>query len=145
MARKPDFDLVSELAKPSFTPGQKDARALVELVVGGEEPASDRAAIALTVLGEAGRRAIDARLDGGSEARGGETRGGERPRLDEDDLELSAAATARLVTALGLFARRGDSAARTAVIARLGDPTAQVRRAAIHALGKLGGDARGGE
>jgi hypothetical protein len=134
MARKPDFDLAAELAKPSFTPGQKDAPALVELVVGGEEPASDRAAMALTVLGENGRRAVDMRLGGAPQS------AGERPRPDEDDLELSAAAIARLVAALGLFARRGDVVARASLLERLRDPAPQVRRAAVHALGKLGGD-----
>jgi 23S rRNA G2445 N2-methylase RlmL len=125
MARAADFDLARELAKPSFTPGQRDAPALVELVVGGEAPAAERAAAALAGLGDIGRRAIVARL------------GGEDPHPDEDATELGDAATARLVGALGLLARRGDREAREAVIARTRDPATRVRRAAILALGKL--------
>lgn len=130
MARAADFDLAKELAKPSFTPGQRDAAALVELVVGGEDPAAERAALALAHLGEAGRKAIEKRLAG-------------EAKVPDDDLdagELSAAATSRLVGAIGLLARKGDAAARTALLARVGDPEVRVRRAAILALGKLGGD-----
>ena len=119
MARAVDFDLGKELAKPSFTPAQRDAPALVELIFVGSEPAAGRAAIALAGLADTGREAIEARL------------GGELP----DD-----GAAARLVGALGLFAKRGDLAARAAVLARLGDRAVRVRRAAAIALGKLGGD-----
>jgi hypothetical protein len=128
MARPADFDLAKELAKPSFTPGQRDAPALVELVVAGEDPSAERAAAALAGLGDAGRRAIAARL------------AGDDPHPDEDATELGEGATARLVGALGLLARRGNVDARAAVIARMQDVSARVRRAAIIALGKLGGD-----
>jgi len=130
MARKSDFDLAAELAKPSFTPAQRDAPALVELVVGGEDPAAERAAVALAALGDAGRAAIEARLAGNAKI----------PDEALDAGELSAGATARLVGALGLGARRGDAIARSAVLARSRDPEVRVRRAAILALGKLGGD-----
>jgi hypothetical protein len=131
MARAADFDLARELAKPSFTPAQRDAPALVELVVAGVDPSADHAATALAALGDAGRKAIDARLAG-------------RTPEDGEDTELGDGATARLVGALGLAARRGDAQARAAVLARTNDPAARVRRAAIGALGKLGGDdARG--
>lgn len=125
MARAADFDLVKELAKPSFTPGQRDAPALVELVVAGEDPSAERAAAALAGLGDAGRRAIAARL------------AGEDPHPDEDATELGEGATARLVGALGQLARRGNDDARAAVIARMQDLSPRVRRAAIIALGKL--------
>ncbi|HSD86470.1 MAG TPA: hypothetical protein VLB44_03110, partial [Kofleriaceae bacterium] len=128
MARKPDFDLAAELAKPSFTPAQRDAPALVELVVGGEDPAAERAAVALASLGDAGRKAIETRLE--DEVR----------HQDEDVAELSTGAIARLVGALGLAARRGDPAARAAVSARIKDVAARVRRAAINVLGKIADD-----
>jgi hypothetical protein len=134
MARAADFDLAKELGKPSFTPAQRDAPALVELVVAGEEPAAGRAAAALAGLGEAGRGAIEARLAGRALA--------ETPaEIREDDTaELGEGALARLVGALGLLARAGDATARAALLARLQDPGVRVRRAAIAALGKLGGD-----
>ena len=114
MARAADFDLAKELAKPSFTPAQRDAPALVELVIADH----DKAAAAIASLGEAGRRAIEARLDLPDE-------GGR----------------ARLVGALGLLARAGDAAARAELLARVRDPGTRVRRAAEAALGKLGDDA----
>jgi 23S rRNA G2445 N2-methylase RlmL len=131
MARAPGFDLAKALASPSFTPGARDASALVELVVGGEEPTSVRAAAALAKLGEQGRKAIDARLAGTANL----------PDVDVDAGELSDAATARLVGALGLLARTGDDAARhearTELLTFLGNSHVRVRRAAIAALGKL--------
>jgi hypothetical protein len=126
VARAADFDLAKELAKPSFTPAQRDATALVELVVAGEEPTAGRAATALAQLGEAGRRAIEARVVT-SPAEG-------------DTVELGEGSIAKLVAALGLLARAGDAAARTALLMRVGDSGVRVRRAAISALGKLGGD-----
>ncbi|HWO20859.1 MAG TPA: methyltransferase [Kofleriaceae bacterium] len=118
MARRPDFDLASELGKPSFTPARADAPALVSLIVEGAEPAATRAAAALARLGD--RAAIEARLAAS---------GGAAP----DD-----GARARLVGALGALARAGDGAAQEAVIARMQDASARVRRAAAHALGKIG-------
>ena len=122
MARAPDFDLAKELAKPSFTPAQRDAPALVELVIADHE----KAAAAVAGLGEAGRRALEARL--AAEDAGDATHAG--GALDE-------ASRARIVGALGLLARAGDAAARATVLARLADPGVRVRRAAISALGKL--------
>ncbi|MBA3396240.1 MAG: hypothetical protein H0T89_26655, partial [Deltaproteobacteria bacterium] len=60
--RPAQFDLAAELAKPNFTPGQRDVAALVELIVVGDEPAAARAAPALVRLGDAGHAAIDARF-----------------------------------------------------------------------------------
>ena len=128
MARPADFDLGAALASPSFTPAQRDAPALVELVVGGEAPACERAAAALAKLGEVGMRALEARL------------AGDDLHPDEDATELGEGATARLVGALGLLARRGDETALRSVLSRASDPAPRVRRAAIGALGKLGGD-----
>jgi precorrin-6B methylase 2 len=144
MVRTADFDLAAELARPSFTPGARDAPALVELIVRGDEPAAARAAAAVARLGDAGRAAITARLDAaGDEA-------AERPGTAVDKVASSAAgsttataddgARARLVGALGLLARTGDAEARARLIAQVGDRAARVRRAAAVALGKLGGD-----
>lgn len=120
MARAQDFDLAAELAKPSFTPARRDAPALVELIVDGDDRVGPRATAALVGLGPAGRAAVEARLDGA----GGVDEGGH----------------ARLVVALGLLARTGDAAARQLVLARVHHASARVRRAAAVALGKLGGD-----
>jgi putative RNA methylase family UPF0020/HEAT repeat protein len=128
VARAADFDLARELGKPSFTPGARDAAALVELVVTGDDPAATRAASALAKLGTAGRLAIDAALAVGAT-------GHAAIPVGVDD-----GGKARLVAALGLLARDGDGDARAQVIARTGDPSARVRRAAAVALGKLGGD-----
>lgn len=117
MARPADFDLARELARPGFTPGARDAPALVDLIIAGEDPAAARAATALAGLGAAGRGAIDARF--ASAGDGGQ---------------------ARLVRVLGLLGRAGDSDARAAVLARIADPAPRVRKAAAVALGKLGGD-----
>lgn len=113
MARGSGFELARELARPNFTPSVRDAPALVELVVADH----DRAAAVLAKLGEAARVAIE-------------------PRLDAVD----DGARARLVGVLGVLARGGDGGARAVVLARLGDASPRVRRAAASALGKLGGD-----
>ena len=118
MARSPTFDLAAELASRSFTPGQRDAPGLVELIVAGVEPAATRAAPALAGLRDGGRAAIGARFESADEG-----------------------AKARLVAALGLLARGGDAEAAKIVIARMQDTATRVRRAAAIALGKLGGDA----
>jgi putative RNA methylase family UPF0020 len=125
MARGADFDLAAALATPSFTPAQRDAPALVDLVVGVDEKLAARAATALVGLGEAGRTALAARLAGDVEA------------ASSRAAPLDEAARARLVGALGQLARRGDDHARALVIAQLGDGAARVRRAAIGALGNL--------
>jgi len=139
MARKPDFDLARELGTPSFTPAARDARALVALIVAGDEPAAARAATALAKLGETGRAALAVEL-AADPAR-------ETPReLAASTPQAGGArgvddgATARLVGALGLLARAGDGEARAAVIARIADPAPRVRKAAAVALGKIGGD-----
>jgi len=114
VARGKDFDLAAELAKPSFTPGQRDAPALALLIAGGDEPAATRAVPAIAKLGDAACAALDGAF------------------ANADD-----GAQARLVAALGVLARAGHEAARATVLARLGDPAVRVRRAAIVALGKL--------
>ncbi|TMQ13199.1 MAG: methyltransferase [Deltaproteobacteria bacterium] len=116
MARRADFDLAAELGKPSFTPGARDAPALVDLIVAGDEPATPRAAAALAKLGEPARAAIAARFAAADDG-----------------------ARARLVAALGLLARAGDAEARQQLVA-LDDPAPRVRKAVAIALGKLGGD-----
>ncbi|HSN27866.1 MAG TPA: methyltransferase, partial [Kofleriaceae bacterium] len=114
MARAADFDLAKELAKPSFTPGQRDAPALVDLVIADH----DKAAAVLARLGDVARTAILERLDAVADEGG----------------------RARLVGALGLLARAGDATARTELLARVRDPGVRVRRAAETALGKLPAD-----
>ncbi|HSS00795.1 MAG TPA: HEAT repeat domain-containing protein, partial [Kofleriaceae bacterium] len=162
MARDATFDLGTALARPGFTPAARDAPALVELIVRGDEPAATRAAPALASLRDTGRKAVEARLartgDGG--ARGDGSEGGERrKRGDRAERRATRAAdsassvdegaraagvnegaNARLVGVLGLLARAGDDHARTAVIAHASDAAPRVRRAAVVALGKLGGD-----
>ncbi|HEY0482534.1 MAG TPA: methyltransferase [Kofleriaceae bacterium] len=153
MARTADFDLAAELARPSFTPGARDAPALVELIVRGDEPAAARAAAAIARLGDAGRAAITARLDAADTATARHPRTAAGAIADSvagsaagASLAGSAAdaaddgAKARLVGALGLLARTGDAEARARLIAQVGDPAARVRKAAAVALGKLGGD-----
>ncbi|HET7505688.1 MAG TPA: HEAT repeat domain-containing protein [Kofleriaceae bacterium] len=117
MARSTDFDLASALARPGFTPGGRDAPALVELIARGDEPAAARAMPALAGLGNAGLAALAVRL------------------ADTDD-----GARARLTAALGLFARGGDAEAAGRLVAVTTDPSPRVRKAAAVALGKLGGD-----
>jgi SAM-dependent methyltransferase len=117
MARAADFDLARELARPGFTPAGRDAAALVELVIAGDEPAQARATPALAGLRDLARAAIDVRFP------------------DSDD-----GAKARLVAVLGLLARAGDLAARAQLITGTTDAAPRVRKACIVALGKLGGD-----
>ncbi len=109
MARPADFDLAAALRSPSFTPGARDLAALVELVLAGD----DRAPASI------------AQLTGARDALA--------QRLDDDD----EAKRARAVTALGVIARRGDRGAGELVMARLGDRSPRVRRAALLTLGKL--------
>jgi len=116
VARSSEFDLAKELAKPSFTPGARDAGALVDLIVVGDEATVTKAAPALAGLKDAGRAAIVARLEGTA--------------LDEG-------AAARLIGVIGLLARAGDAAARGVLLAKILDSATRVRRASIVALGKL--------
>jgi precorrin-6B methylase 2 len=116
MARDKDFDLRAALAKPSFTPGQRDIAALVELIA-SDEDAAVHAAPALAKLGDAALAAVIAGVANAA----------------NDD-----GAAARLTSVLGLMARAGHRVARGELIARLGDVRVRVRRAAIVALGKLG-------
>jgi hypothetical protein len=146
VARATDFDLANELAKPSFTPGRSDVRALVELVVRGDEPSAARAATALGKLGEIARAAIEARLRAGPAEIGDGELGRDpepvdkrrRAKAPEVVVPLDESGRARLVGALGLHARAGDRLARAALLARLADDSVRVRRAAVNALGKLG-------
>jgi len=166
VARAADFDLAAALGVASFTPGARDAPALAELVIAGDDPAAGRAAAALAGLGAVGRLAIEAALaDPGGEsaavAPGGEpaaVAGGTGAQLGraaagaagnparagrargEPAVAGDPGARARLVAALGLLARAGDGEARAALLARTGDPAPRVRKAAAVALGKLGGD-----
>ena len=130
MARATDFDLAKELAKPSFTPAQRDAPAIAELIVKGDEPAAGKAATALAILGDPGRRALEAAASTLDDSTASPT----------GDAGHRVGARARIVAAMGQLAKRGDVVARATVLDRLADPEVRVRRAAIVALGKLGGD-----
>jgi precorrin-6B methylase 2 len=142
VARSADFDLTRELAKPSFTPGVRDAPALVALIVAGDEPAAARAATALAQLAAAGTAAIDAALAGGAPTIDAAARiaASSLPAAGAAGAAIDDGAAARLVAALGLLARGGDAGARGAVIARAADRAPRVRKAAAVALGKLGGE-----
>jgi hypothetical protein len=164
MARDATFDLGAALSRPGFTPAARDAPALVELIADGAEPAATRAAPALAGLRDIGRTAIEARLAGpredgddshGREAREGRARGEGREGRARGEgragrvkrgaeagarAALDDGAKARLVGVLGLLARAGDDHARAAVVAQVSDAAPRVRRAAIVALGKVGGD-----
>ena len=164
MARSPEFDLAKELGKPSFTPAARDAAALVELIVGGDDLTVTRAAPALAGLRDPARLAILARLAGPAKIQTTDTAAAipDAPRdkpnaartkpdaaRDKRDatrnsdavipepVSLDDGGAARLVSVLGLLARAGDPAARAVLIARLGDPATRVRRACAVALGKL--------
>lgn len=189
-ARDASFDLAAALAKPGFTPAQKDAPALVDLMVRGDDNVAQRAGVALAGLGDIGRRAIEAAasqlrddeaaeraalgpdapaperdnsgpiptaLDASFDDRSTQRikmtgrfpiRGEKAARaLLDDKAETQRipmlgriAVRARLVTALGLLAKRGDFVARATLLDLLADPEVRVRRAAIVALGKLGGE-----
>jgi precorrin-6B methylase 2 len=119
VARAADFDLARELAKPSFTPSVRDAAALVALLATGDEPIAAKAQTALVGLGDAGRTAVTVRFA---------------------DSALDDGAKARLIAALGLFARGGDDDARGQLIARarVDDASPRVRKAVAVAIGKLG-------
>jgi 23S rRNA G2445 N2-methylase RlmL len=134
VARAADFDLAKELAKPSFTPAQRDAPELVELIVRGDEPVATKAAHALAGLGDLARRAIEA----AASALRDPTTATPPPTSIPGGGPI--AARTRLVAATGQLARHGDVIARTSVLDALGDPEPRIRRAAIVALGKLGGD-----
>lgn len=120
MARAADFDLARALGEKNFTPAQRDAGELAHIIARGDEPAATRAAPALAGLGAPGRAAIIALLGDARAAEDG--------------------ARARLVAALGLHARAGDADARTELLRLAGAAASRVRRAAVVALGKLGGD-----
>ena len=151
MARDANFDLAAELAKPSFTPAQRDAPALVELAIAGNE----RAAAAIPRCGEAAHAAIAARIDQVDEAARAVLVGvlGKLGELDAVIAKLAdrsprvrraaASALGKLgARALGSTDSGGGDAARAALIARwdASDVTPDERRVLVEALGKLGGD-----
>jgi len=140
MARTADFDLARELGKPSFTPGARDAAALVALVIAGDEPLATRAAAALATLGAAGRAAIERALGGPAIAAGEPDAAPDRDAGAAREPAVDDSAAARLLAVLGAIARAGDPAARAALNARASDASARLRKAVAIALGKLGGD-----
>jgi hypothetical protein len=107
MAREKDFDLRAALAKPSFTPGQRDIGALIELIA-TDETAAVRASPALAKLGGAARTALIDAIDSPAV----------RSAASADAASTAAASTvedggaARLVATFGLVARAGDCEAR---------------------------------
>lgn len=121
MPRAADFDLARALGEKHFTPAQRDAGELAQLIARGDEPAATRALPALAGLGAAGRGALVMALDDA--------------RITDDG------ARARLCQALGLHARTGDADAVAVLLALLSDGASRVRRAVVVALGKLDGAA----
>jgi hypothetical protein len=110
-------DLRARLADVAYTPGRRDVEAIVDLVVGGDDPAVDLAIRALAKIPADAAAALAART-------------------------VKAPASHALIRALGSMARAGSDAARAPIVAALGDPArpARVRREAAIALGKIGGD-----
>lgn len=109
-------DLRAAIAEAGFTPGRRDVAPLVALLAGDEAEAP------------AVRRAL-ARADADAVARA----------IAEALPGLGEGEAARVVTALGDAATR-SAAARAGVLAAVDDARPRARRAAVTALGKLGGD-----
>jgi hypothetical protein len=121
--RDPGFDLISAIAQPGFTPAVRDADALVQLLGGEDDAVVRHATRGLVALRAAGREAIARQLLGGGVAEGPAT---------------------RMIAALGALARTGDAAATRLLLPLVTAPAERWRRAAVVALGKLGGDAARG-
>lgn len=121
--RDPGFDLVLAIAQPGFTPAVRDADALVQLLAREEDAVVRHATRGLVTLREVGREAIARQLLGGGVAEGPAT---------------------RMIAALGAIARTGDAAATRVLLPLVTAPSERWRRAAVVALGKLGGDAARG-
>ncbi|MGE5184907.1 MAG: HEAT repeat domain-containing protein [Acidobacteriota bacterium] len=140
MAREANFDLAAELAKPSFTPAQRDVPALVELAIGGHE----RAAAALGKLGDVARAAVAARLAAVDDAARAVLVGVLGKLGDEAAViaRLADAAPRVRRAAASALGKLGGERAREALVARwdASDVTPDERRALVEALGKLGGD-----
>lgn len=107
------------LVLPSYTPARRDLAAVADIIASDDDATATAATKALL-------------------------RAGSRDALGAVDAALAAAAepgAVRLVAALGQLGRTGatdDVAVRLAAL--LDDPRARVRRAAVVALGKTGGD-----
>jgi len=117
--------LLDRARQAGFTPGARDIEPLIDAVSGGEEADARAAERALVRRADVAMGAALARLAGS-----GEDRAGARARL------------ARLV---GRLAPHGPEEERAAAADRLAallcDPSAQVRRQAALAIGRLGEDA----
>ncbi len=107
--------LHARLGQAGFTPGRRDVTPLVAMVGAGDDGAALRRALERAPAAVVGAAAI-ARLATADDAGG-----------------------ARLIAVLGDTAPRDDAAA-AAVLAAIDDPRPRTRRAAVIALGKLGGD-----
>lgn len=114
-----DDRLRARLAQAGFTPGRRDVAPLVDLVARADD---DVQPLLRRALGRAPAEAVTAAIA--------------RALPDADD-----ACAARMIAILGdAAAVDAAGAARAAVIAALDDPRPRVQRAAVVALGKLGGD-----
>jgi SAM-dependent methyltransferase len=137
MARAPTFDLAAELGKPSFTPAVRDAPALVELVVEGDE----RAPGALAKLAGAASAAIAARIDSVDEAARARLVGalGKLGETDAVIARMTDASPRVRRAAAGALGKLGGDAARAALLARweAHDVTPDERRTLVEALGKV--------
>jgi 23S rRNA G2445 N2-methylase RlmL len=114
-------DLDARLADPGYTPARGDLAELLTVVMGADEVASDRAEKAVAKLGVLALDGVLAAL---------ETKDGP--------------ARARVVRTAGRLARGVEAEAqaqlRQGLLTRLSDADAVVRRQAIVALGRLGGE-----
>lgn len=120
--RDPTFDLAAALAQPGFTPAARDVEALLALLASEDDALVKRVTRGLVALRGVAREALVKRL-----------RGAPEPQL-----------ATRMIAALGALARTGDAEATRALLPLVTAPSERWRRAAVVALGKLGGDAARG-
>lgn len=121
--RDPTFDLAKALAQPGFTPAVRDVEALLSLLEREDDALIKRVTRGLVALRGVARDALVRRLAGE---------------------ELEAQVATRMIAALGAIARTGDALATRALLPLVTAPSERWRRAAVVALGKLGGDAARG-
>jgi hypothetical protein len=139
LPRDAGFSLAVALRQPSFTPGRKDADALVELVIAGDT----RASAALVKLDDAARDAIGKRygqVDDAGRALLVRALG----RLGDEPALLAALADAAprvRRSAASALARLASTGARAALTARMDAPdvTADERRVLVEALARAAG------
>ena len=117
--------LLARARSVSFTPGRRDLAPLLDIVMRGEDDDARAAGRALERRPDVATAAALARLTG-----------------EDGAVDRGRARLARLLGRLAAGASPDDRAAAAAALAALlADPSAQVRRQAALAAGRLGGDA----